>query len=79
MSGTLWIVALWAIAIASAVLSFFVWSRLAHAPSRDDLVADGDEEEAGPQHDREHASEPDEGEPAHLGEAQELDSDQPVR
>ncbi len=51
MSGTLWVVALWSIAVISAALSFLVWSRLAHPPgdvARVEPTEDEDPEPAEP-------------------------------
>jgi hypothetical protein len=49
MSGTLWVVALWSIAIISAALSFLAWSRLTRGSRLPDAVtmeaSEGDEPE----------------------------------
>ena len=82
MSGTLWIVALWTIAIVSAALSFLVWFRLTHVPGSDRLGMDDASEEAEAESDEEPSSGAEEGaeaEEADVTNAEELDSDQPVR
>ena len=44
MSGTLWVVALWSIAIIAAALSFLAWARLARPPKLEGAVEEDEPE-----------------------------------